>query len=159
MTNLDFANRADIKRWKQKCEDQRRIAVKWPAFDPRMCLVEEYGWTLGPWQLRLTLEIWQKPYMWHGSAAIIEQIGLETATATEGQFKGMKYEIPQDALLARSSWHPEHEAQAMFILNGMFGDLIRAGDDSQQVQVFDGLWARHLRFKYEGEATWLKRMH
>ena len=90
--------------------------------------------------------------MWHGSAAVIEHIGYENVETNMGRIG-----VPQDALLSRTSWVPEHEQQADFLLSGMFGDLIRAGDNSQQIQVFDGLWARHIKFRYEGEPTWKKR--
>ena len=151
-SNLNFHNRADIRRWKDKCAEQRRIALKWPPYDERMSSVEEYGWTLGPWSLRLVLEIWQKPYMWHASVACVEEISLETIKMENGG----TFDVPQDALLARQSWHPEHVEQADFILNEMLGDLIRANDNSQQVLVYDGLWARHHKLKYEGEAVWRK---
>ena len=151
-SNLNFHDRADIAKWREKCADQLKIAQTYPCYDVRMCEVEQFGFKIGPWSLRLTLEIFEKPYMWHGSAAVIEQIGYETVHSKMGDLG-----IPQDALLSRSSWHPEHEQQADFLLNGMFGDLIRAGDNSQQILVFDGLWGRHIKFRYEGAETWKKR--
>ena len=154
-SNLNFSNRADIKRWKHKCEEQRRIALKWPAYQREMCDVEEYGWMLGPWSLRLVLEIFRKPYMWHASVAILEHIAYESVQGANGE----RFEVPQDALLSRTSWHPEHTEQADFILNGIFGDLIRANDNSQQVLIYDGLWARHFLTKYEGAETWRKTQH
>ena len=152
--NLNFANVRDITTWKERCAEQRKIALEWPAFDPQMSSIEEYGWKLGPWSLRLVLEIWKKPYMWHGSAAVIEHIGYEMVDTNVG-----KIGVPQDALLSRTSWHPEHEQQADFLLNGMFGGLIRANDKSQQILVFDGLWGRHIKFRYEGAETWKKKQN
>jgi hypothetical protein len=154
-SNLNFHNRADIKRWKHQCAEQRRIALTWPAYDRGMLMVEEYGWKLGPWSLRLVLEIWQKPYFWHASAACFEQIAFETVTGPNGE----RFEVPQDALLKRDSWEPEHVEQADFILNEILGEFTRADDNSQQILIFDGLWARHMKLKFEGEETWKTKQH
>jgi hypothetical protein len=67
--SLDFADRLDIDTFKKKCEDQRKIAKRWPAYDIRMATVEDYAWLLGPWSLRFMLEVWKAPFMWHGSVA------------------------------------------------------------------------------------------
>lgn len=153
-SNLNFNGRADIRRWKEKCAEQRKIALKWPAYDPHMENCEEYRWKLGPWSLNLTLGIYRKPYLWHASAAIFEQVAYETVPTERGNI-----EVPQDALLSRTSWHKEHVEQADFILNEILGDLIRANDNSQQVLIYDGLWCRHLMLKYDGEETWKKNLN
>lgn len=148
--NLSFRSKRDVAAWKEKCAEQRAIALKWPAYDKRMCNVEEYGWMLGPWSLRCVLEVFRPQPVWHASVACFERIAYETIKAGE-----MEIEVPQDALAARQTWVPEHVEQADFILNGILGDLIRADDASQQVLVVDGLWARHHILKYEGARTWL----
>lgn len=153
--NLSFHNRADIKRWRDICAEQRRVALRWPAYDPRMSSIEEYGFRLGPWSLRLVLEIWKKPYLWHASAACIHHIGYETFHGERGE----TFEIPKDELIERAKWLPEHVEQADFLLNGIIGDLIRAEDNSQQVSIYDALYARHLTLKYEGEELWRTKQH
>ncbi len=158
-SNLNFFNGADVSRWKEQCEEQRKVALTYPAYDVKMGSVEEYGWKLGPWSLRLVLEIWKRPYMWHGSAACIEHIGYETVTADEGMYKGAKFEIPQDALLATRSWEPEHLQQARYILGELFGSILTPGDKHQLVQETLGLWAMHWRTKYIGKETWKEKQH
>lgn len=164
-SNLNFADQYDVANWKAKCEEQRRIAQRWPAYDPRMSTVEDYGWKLGPWSLRLVLEVWKSRrnelgnYVWHGSVACIDQIGYETVTINEGMHKGTKFEIPQDALLAVKSWEPEHFQQARYILAEMFGPILRPGDDHQQAVETLGLFTMQWRVKYEGPETWKQQQH
>jgi len=153
-SNLNFSNRADIKRWKHKCEEQRRIALKWPAFDKRMLTCEEYHFSIGPWQLVFCLEIFDKP-MWVGSASIQEQIAYETYTGEHGE----RFEVPQDALLSVSSWVPEHFEQARYILAEVFGDILRPGDKFQPAKETEGLFTFQWRVPYEGEHFWKKHLH
>jgi hypothetical protein len=158
-SNLNFHNRADLRRWKKQCEHHRHISQTWPAYDPRMSGVEEYGWKLGPWSLRLVLEIWNKPYWWHASAAILEEVGRETVPFDRGPLAGSKAEVPQDALLAVSSWHPEHFEQARYIMAEMLGPELKAGDKFQSAEERRGLWALHWRVQYQGKETWIKQQH
>jgi hypothetical protein len=155
MRGLNFWDQKDIGKWKERCAEQRKIAETYPAYDLRMSSVDEYGWTLGPWSLRLVLEIWQKPFMWHASAAIVEQIGYESVTLNSRQ----KVELPQDALLSVSAWVPEHYEQARFVLAEMLGPALRPNDDSQRAEEYLGLWAMHHRVKYEGDRPWRKLQH
>lgn len=151
MDNLNFIAKWDIETFKAKCADQRKIAQRYPAYDRRMGTVQEFHWRLGPWSLMFMLEVWKKPYHWHGSAAIMEQIGYETVTGT----LGMKYEVPQDALLATKEWIDEHYEQARFILGEVFGDILRPGDKHQPATEYIGLTAMHWLVPYEGKKTWL----
>lgn len=157
--NLNFHNRADIRRWQKLCEDQRRIALKWPAYDPRMSGVEEYGFRLGPWSLRLLLEIWAKSYWWHASAACIHQVGYETVPFDSGPLAGSRVEVPQDALIAVQSWEPEHFEQARYLMAEMVGPYLKAGDKFQPAEERRGLWALHWKIKYEGEESWRKHQN
>jgi hypothetical protein len=158
-SNLNFHNRADIRRWKQLCEDQRHVALRWPAYDPRMSGVEEYGFRLGPWSLRLVLEIWYKPYFWHASAACFEQIGFETVPFEAGPMAGAKVEVPQDALIAVSSWEPEHFEQARYIMAEMVGPYLTPGDKFQPAEERKGLWALHWRIRYDGPESWKRNQN
>lgn len=156
MNNLNFSDRMDVRRFKKKCEDQRRIAEKWPAYDRRMAAVEEYCWTMGPWRLIFMLETWSKP-VWHGSASVQEEIG--TQTIVQSKWGSEAVEIPQDALLATQSWHPEHFEQARFILAEVFGPILRPGDDHQRALETVGLMALHHQVPYEGERYWIRNQH
>lgn len=150
---LDFIAKWDVDTWKERCADQRKIAERYPAYDVKMVDCEEYGWKLGPWSLRLTLEIWQKPFVWHASAAIVEQIGWQTV----GGSPEKPMEVPEEALLATSSWIDDHRDQARFILGEMMSGILRAGDKHQPAREFVGLWAMHHTVNYEGDRPWTKR--
>jgi len=147
VSNLDFSDRPDIRRFKRKCEEQRKLAERYPAYDSRMGMVEEYGWRLGPWSLRFCLETWKRP-VWHGSAAIFEEVGAETVVPSK--WGSQVVEIPQDALLATTSWVPEHYQQARFILAQIFGPILRPGDQQQGALETVALWGLHWHVKHEG---------
>ena len=152
-TNLDFVARWDLDRFKKKCEDQRKLAEKWPAYDKRMAFVEDYRWQMGPWALAFMLETWGKEPVWHGSAAVVELVGHTTVDHK------LRMEVPQEALLATTSWDPEHFRQARYILAEVFGPILRPGDKHQPALETKALWALHHHVKHEGERTWLKLQH
>jgi hypothetical protein len=152
--SLDFSNRLDIDTFKKKCREQREIARKYPAYDRRMATCEDYSWKLGPWSLTFCLEVWREPLVWHGSAAIIEQIGYQSV-----EWGKTRAEIPQDALLSTSSWVEDHREQARFILGEIMGDILRPGDDRQRALEILGLWAMHHIVEFQGEKTWLKNQN
>lgn len=152
--SLDFWDSRDLSSWKKMAEDHRSIARRWPAYDKRMCMVEDYWFKLGPWRVCFLLEIWDKP-LWVGSISIQEQIGYETVELENKQ----KIEVPQDALLAVSSWSPEHFEQARFILGEVFGNILRPGDQHQPALEFRGLMTFEWRVPYEGVKFWLKHQN
>jgi hypothetical protein len=158
-SNLNFSNKYDIATWKEKCAEQRKIALMYPAYDLRMSGVEEYGWTIGPWSVRLVLEVWKKPYLWHASAAIIEHIGYETVTVNDGLYRGSHLEVPQDALLSIASWHLEHHEQSRFLMAEMLGEYLKAGDKHQPAEERDGLWCKHWRLRYDGPKVRQEKQH
>jgi len=151
---LDFVARWDIANWKRMCADHRAIAERWPAYDKRMVGVEDYWFKLGPWRICFMLEIWDKP-LWVGSVSIQEQIGYESV----GLENGGRIEVPQDAMLAISSWVPEHFEQARFILGELFGPILRPGDDHQPAMEFQGLMTFQHRVPYEGPHFWKTKQH
>jgi hypothetical protein len=158
-SNLNFYNDADIATWKERCADQRKIAEEYPAYDPRMALVEEYQFNIGPWRLVFYLEVWGKKPMWHGGASIQEQVAYETVTITEGMYAGTKMEVPQDALLAVSSWMPEHFEQARYILAEVFGPILKPGDKFQPAEETRGLFTLQWRTPYRGKRNWQEKQH
>ncbi len=158
-SNLNFHDKYDLEKWRERCAEQRGIAQQWPAYDARMSSVDEYGFRIGPWSLRLILEIWQKPYMWHSSAAIFEHIGYETMAISEGMYRGGKVEVPQDALLAVKSWVPEHFEQARYLMAEALGPELKAGDKFQVAEEHQGLWCLHWRIKYQEPEKWKEKQH
>lgn len=68
-------------------------------------------------------------------------------------------EIPQDALLAVKSWHPEHFEQARFLMAEMLGPYLTSGDKHQPAEEHEGLWALHHRVRYDGPSTWKGKQH
>lgn len=152
--NLNFHGRADRRRFERICEDQRRIALRYPAYDRRMSGVEEYGTKIGPWSLRLLLETWTKPYWWHASAACFHQVGYETVPFDLGPLAGARVEVPQDALIAVQSWEPEHYEQARYIMAQLLGPYLKPGDKFQPAEERRGLWALHWKVRFEGPETW-----
>ena len=158
-SNLNFVDKCDLANWKERCADQRKIAESWPAYDPRMIMCEDYYWKIGPWSVGLVLWIWQKPFMWDASATIAEHIGYETVAMDQGMYKGAKVEVPQDAMLAVSSWHPEHHEQARFLLNEILGPILRPGDKLQQATEVDTLFSKQALVRYEGDQPWKRKQH
>jgi hypothetical protein len=154
VSNLDFQDKADIATWRERAAEHRAIAEKWPAYDKRMVTVTDYRFELGPWHVTFILEIWKEP-VWVGSVSIQEQIGFETIKIQHGH----KIEIPKEALLAISSWSPEHFEQARFILGEVFGPILRPGDDHQPALEFKGLMTLQWRVPYEGEKPWRKNQN
>ncbi len=158
-SNLNFSDKYDLEKWQLRCAEQRAVAQQWPAYDRRMSSVDEYGFKIGPWSLRLVLEIWRKPYIWHSSAAIFEQIGYESVNIDKGFYAGSKVEVPQDALLAVTSWVPEHFEQARYLMAEALGPELKAGDKFQAAEEHQGLWALHWNVKYQGPERWKRKQH
>lgn len=162
MSSLDFVARWDIEAFKAKCSDQREVAKRWPAYDRRMGLCEEYGWQLGPWLLTFCLEVWRPQAVWHGSAAVTEEIWQTVIgkTATRGPIsKPIKYEVPVRALLDSKDWILEHKEQARFILAEVFGDILRPGDAHQPATEIMGPWTMHWYIPHDGPKFWQKNLH
>jgi len=158
-SNLNFHDKYDLANWKEKCEDQRKIALTYPAYDPKMATVREYQFNIGPWRIVFYLEVWDKKPMWVGGASIQEHVGYETVTVDSGLYKGLRAEVPQDALLATSSWVSEHFEQARFILAEVFGDILKPGDKFQPAQEAIGLFTMQWRTPYAGKLSWNRSQH
>ena len=72
MSNLDFVAQWDIDALKADCAAHRALAKAYPAYDRRMCNVEEYYWSAGDWGLCLMLETWDKYPRWHGLVEVMD---------------------------------------------------------------------------------------
>lgn len=118
-------NTAEIAEWKETCKRQRDIARCNPCTDPRMVPLDDFGVRLGPWALRLTLDAFLKPPMWHGSVSLFKKIGDETVYGPDGV---PIFEVPQEGLLAVESWSREDYDEARELLGNLFGSLINHAD-------------------------------
>lgn len=156
-TNLSFLDKYDLARFMTICEDMRKVAGTWPAFDEAMKFVEDYRRKIGPWIITFYLKIWDDKPMWVGKANVIEQVGWRTE---EGDM-GVKFEVPQDGFLMLESWEPEHFDQARYILSSVFGPILRPGDEHQPAAETKGPFCLWWEVPYEGDMSkWRKlRLH
>jgi hypothetical protein len=115
----------EIAKWKETCKRQRDIARTNPCYDPRMVLLEDFSVRLGPWMLRLTLDTYLKPPMWHGTVALMKQLGDETVYGPDGM---PIFEVPQEGIVAVESWTREDYSEARDLLGDLFGSLINHVD-------------------------------
>jgi hypothetical protein len=122
MQNLNEEERA---RWKETCRIQRDIARRHPAYDPRMLSLADYHCQLGPWHLVLTHDTFLTPSQWHGSVSFMKDIGDETVYGKDGQ---PIFEVPQQGMLAVTSWAREEYDTARDLLGQLFGPLIHHQD-------------------------------
>lgn len=135
MQNLNSQEQVD---WQRRCARQRDLARTSPCFHPGQALMECYGFALGPWNCRLTLDRFFNPPSWHGTVSLFKEIGDEAVTDAEGRHI---FDVPQDALLAVNSWTKEDLDIAKDVLGEMFGPLIHG--EHQQVVVMKGIFALH----------------
>ncbi len=118
-------NAKEIAEWKETCKRQRDIARRNPAYDPRMVLLEDFSVRLGPWALRLTLDAFMKPPMWHASISLIKQIGDELVYGADGV---PIFEVPKEGVLAIDDWTQEDYSEARDLLGDLMGALINHPD-------------------------------
>jgi len=134
MQNL---NDQEILAWKLRCLKQREAARNAPCFHPAHALLEQFGFQLGPWNCRFTLDRFVKPASWHGTVSLFKEIGTEPVMDAEGRYL---FDTPQDALLAVHAWDVEEMDIARDLLGDIFGELI--GRDTI-VRVNKGIFALH----------------
>lgn len=158
-SNLSFWDRADRRRWKVACEDARRIAKQWPAYHPRMIMVEEYQRRLGPWRTIFCLETYLPRPCWTGSASILEQVAERRIVIPSGRLKGGYFDAPDDDYLMVKQWEPQHFEQARFLLAELFGELIRPGDNNQRCEESQSDHLLVWRVPFEGPKYWMERQN
>ena len=155
-SNLNFLDRADRRRWAKACEDARKVARTWPAYNVKMILCQEYARYLGPWRIIFCLQTFMPKPSWMGSASIVEHVADKRIVIPDGKYKGGYFDAPDDEYLPLKQWEKEHFEQAEFLLAEMFGELIRPGDNSQRCDRAELdhvlLWA----VPYEGPQYWLQ---
>jgi hypothetical protein len=122
----DFLDAADYAEWKRRCIKQRYIAAKNPAYDGAMATCVDFEISCGPWNLRLVLETYVYPAIWHASISYFKKIGDETIY---DKCTGLPiFEAPQDALLLVREWNKEELDVARSLLGDLMGPLIPRKD-------------------------------
>ena len=135
----NFLDAADYKEWKRRCTKQRYIAARNPCYDGAMVTCIDYELHCGPWNLRLVLETFCEPAIWHANISYFKQIGNETIY---DKCTGLPvFEAPQDALLCVKDWTHEELDIARSLLGDLMGPLI-AGKDQPMIER-QGFFALH----------------
>jgi hypothetical protein len=113
--------------WKRRCTKQRYIAAKNPCYEAVMATCVDFEISCGPeWNLRLVLETFVHPPIWHANISHFRQIGNETIY---DKATGLPiFEVPQDALLLVKEWSKEELDVARSLLGDLMGPLIPSKD-------------------------------
>jgi hypothetical protein len=135
----NFLDQADYALWKRRCTRQRYIAARNPCYDEGMVTCVDFEIACGPWNLRLVLETFVNPPIWHANISYFKQIGNETIY---DKATGLPvFEAPQDALLCVKEWTGEELDVARSLLADLFGPLLI--DKDQPVLERQGFFALH----------------
>jgi hypothetical protein len=135
----NFFDSAEYQQWKTRCIRQRYIAAKNPCYDEGMVICEDFEVQVGPWNLRLVLETFMEPPVWHANISYFKKIGDETIY---DKATGLPiFEAPQDALLCVKDWNNEELDIARSLLGDLMGPLIAAKDQKMIEQ--QGFFALH----------------
>jgi len=135
----NFLDDADFREWKRRCIKQRYVAAKHPCYDGAMATCVDYEIRCGSWNLRLVLETYVTPAIWHSSISYFKRIGDETVY---DKATGLPiFEVPQDALLCVKDWTKEELDVARSLLGDLMGPLIVTKD--QRMIERQGFFALH----------------
>lgn len=127
----NFLDKEEYALWKQRCIKQRYIAAKNPCDEMEMASCTDYEISCGPWNLRLCLERYVEPAMWHASISYFKQIGNETVYE---KATGLPiFEAPQDALILVKDWSDEELDVARSLLGDLMGPII-AGETQRVIE-------------------------
>lgn len=135
----NFLDSTEFAEWKRRCIRQRYIAAKNPCYEDVMATCVDYEVSCGPWNLRLVLETFTHPAIWHACISFFKQIGNETVY---DKCTGLPlFEAPQDALLCVKDWNHEELDVARSLLGDLMGPLIASKD--QKMIERKGFFALH----------------
>lgn len=127
----NFLDKADYAEWKRRCTKQRYIAARNPCIEMEMASCTDYEVSCGPWNLRLCLERYVEPAVWHASISHFKTIGGETVY---DKVTGLPmFEQEQDALILVKDWSNEELDIARSLLGDLMGPLI-AGKTQQVIE-------------------------
>jgi len=135
----NFLDSDEYAMWKWRCIKQRHIAARNPCYDEGMVTCTDFEISCGPWNLRLVLETFTAPPIWHANISYFKRIGDETIY---DKCTGLPiFEVPQDALLCVKDWTHEELDVARSLLGDLMGPLIAAKD--QKMIERQGFFALH----------------
>ena len=127
----NFLDKADYAEWKRRCLKQRYIAGENPCDEPAMATCTDYEISCGPWNLRLCLERYVTPAVWHASISYFKKIGDEVV---RDKATGLPvFEAPQDALILVKDWSNEELDVARSLLGDLMGPII-AGKEQPVIE-------------------------
>lgn len=90
--------------------------------------MECYGFQLGPWNMRLTLDRFITPPSWHGSISYMMEVGSHQVTDAEGR---VLFDAPDEGMMRAEQWDKDIYDNARDLLGDLFGSLIHG--EHQQV--------------------------
>jgi|SRR5215472_12221565 len=135
----NFLDSEEYAKWKRRCIRQRYIAAKNPCYEGAMATCVDFEVDCGPWNLRLVLETYVIPAIWHASISYFKRIGDQTVY---DKVTGLPiFEAPQDALMCAKDWTHEEDDTARSLLGDLMGPLIV--DKDQRVIERKELFAMH----------------
>src|SRR5215472_17506530 len=126
----NFLDKEDYALWKNRCIKQRYIAAKNPCYEDAMVTCEDFEVHLPPsepeWNLRLVLETFCSPAIWHASISHFKNIGDETVY---DKATGLPvFETGKQALLLVKDWDHEELDVARSLLGDLMGPLLVSAD-------------------------------
>lgn len=95
-----------------------------------MALMECYGFQLGPWALRITLDRFTQPSAWHGSISYMQEISTHQVTDEDGR---VLFDAPEEGMMRAEQWDKDIYDNAHDLLGDLFGPLI-AREDTRVVE-------------------------
>lgn len=127
-----FLDKDDYREWKRRCTRQRYIARTNPCDESAMATCTDFEISCGhEWNLRLCLERYVQPAVWHASISHFKTIGNETVF---DKLTGLPiFEQEQDALILVKDWSGEELDVARSLLGDLMGPLI-AGRTQQVIE-------------------------
>lgn len=136
----NFLDAQEYAQWKDRCKLQRRVAAENPCTDGAMATCIDFDVDCGPrWHLRLVLERYVEPPIWHASISQSKEIGNETVFDKR---TGLPiFETPREALIVVNEWTGEERDVARSLLGDLMGPLINRQD--QRVIEAQRLFAMH----------------
>ena len=122
----NFLDRDEYAMWKRRCTKQRYIAARNPCYDEGMVTCLDYEVHCGPWNLRLVLETFTVPPIWHANISYFKRIGDETVY---DKVTGLPmFETAKRALLLVKDWDHEEIDTARSLLGDLMGPLLVSQD-------------------------------
>lgn len=120
---------AEYETFKRVCAHARKVAKESPCYHVGMALMPCYGFKLGPWNLRLTLDRFCAPSAWHGSVTYMQEIDTRRVTDAQGHYL---FDVPEEGMTRAEQWDNDVYQTARDLLGDLFGELIHG--EHQQIR-------------------------